>query len=379
MREARLVLAGVVMISVTHGVARFAYGLFVPEFREEFGLSGGMLGVIGAGSYVSYCFGIAASAILATSLGPRVVVVVAGFVAVSGMAVIAAAVAPWMLAVGVLGAGVSTGLSQPPLVDAVARTLDPEKQDRAQAVINSGPGFGISLSGPVALLAAGEWRSAWFAFVVIGVIATVWNAFAIPDKERVQAADEPERLSASWLVRPGSAPLFASAFAIGFSVSAYWTFSRDLVVQAGLSPFASTAFWVVIGVSGIVGAAAGDLVARFGLRRVLPLTLLVTAAVTLLLALAPGSPIPVFGSAALFGAAYIVLTALLLLWAVEVFRERPSAGLAAAFLFLAVGQTLGSITSGVLAEQVGLGITFIAFAAAAAATALIRPGSEIKA
>lgn len=42
------------MIAVTYGLARFAYGLFVPQLREAFDLSPSQLGVIGAGSYAGY-------------------------------------------------------------------------------------------------------------------------------------------------------------------------------------------------------------------------------------------------------------------------------------------------------------------------------------
>jgi hypothetical protein len=36
------------MIAVTYGLARFAYGLFLPEMRESLGLSETILGLIGA-------------------------------------------------------------------------------------------------------------------------------------------------------------------------------------------------------------------------------------------------------------------------------------------------------------------------------------------
>lgn len=375
MREASFVSAGVAMIAVTYGLARSAYGLFVPELREEFGLSSEAVGMIGAGSYVSYCFGIAVAAVASSRLGPRFVVVAAGLVAVAGMAGISAAVSPWMLAVGVLAAGISTGLASPPLADAVAGTLAPESQNRAQTFMNSGTGFGVMLSGPVALLAAGEWRLAWLAFAMIGAVVTVWSGFVVPGG-KPRTADETMRFSIFWLVCPRSAPLFASAFAMGVSVSAYWTFSRDLVVHAGLSQFTSTVFWVVIGVSGIVGAATGDLVTRFGLRKVLPFSLLAVTAATGLLAAAPGNPVSVFNSAALFGAAHILITGLLLLWAVEIFRDRPSAGLGAAFLLLSAGQATGSIAAGMLAGWIGLEATFAVSASVAAATALIKPRPE---
>jgi hypothetical protein len=45
-----LVAPGLAMIAVTYGLARFAYGLFLPEMRESLDLSETALGLIGAGS-----------------------------------------------------------------------------------------------------------------------------------------------------------------------------------------------------------------------------------------------------------------------------------------------------------------------------------------
>jgi uncharacterized MFS-type transporter YbfB len=52
------------LIAVTYGLARFAYGLFVPELRTEFGLDGATAGAIAASSYVAYCVAIAAATLL---------------------------------------------------------------------------------------------------------------------------------------------------------------------------------------------------------------------------------------------------------------------------------------------------------------------------
>jgi hypothetical protein len=42
-----LVAPGLAMIAVTYGLARFAYGLFLPEMRESLDLSESVLGLIG--------------------------------------------------------------------------------------------------------------------------------------------------------------------------------------------------------------------------------------------------------------------------------------------------------------------------------------------
>src|SRR5919112_49060 len=66
-----LVAPGLAMIAVTYGLARFAYGLFVPEMRESLDLSESVLGLIGAGSYAGYCFAVLGALLFTSRVGPR--------------------------------------------------------------------------------------------------------------------------------------------------------------------------------------------------------------------------------------------------------------------------------------------------------------------
>lgn len=378
-----LVAPGLAMIAVTYGLARFAYGLFLPEMRQAFSLSEAVLGLIGAGSYVGYCFAIIIALVFTSRTGPRFMVVVAGAVAVVGMTAVAGAPATWVLALGVLAAGSSSGLASPPMSEAVARSIRPGLQDRANTLINSGTSIGVALSGPAALLLAEQWRLAWAAFASIGLLVLVWNTRVMPPKavsggslDETEAGEVP-RLSVRYLIGAKSVLLYAAATGVGFASAAYWTFSRDLVVQTGdLSVAGSTLFWTVIGVSGIAGGLAGDLVRRLGLARAFRASLLCMAAAVGLLAAAPNVLLLAYLSATLFGSTYIMLTGIVLVWSVTVFHERPSAGLGAAFLLIAVGQILGSLIAGVVAGAAGLPSTFWAFAGVAVLTALIRPRTE---
>ena len=378
-----LVVPGLAMIAVTYGLARFAYGLFLPEIRQAFGLSETLLGLIGAGSYVGYCVTIIIALVFTSRTGPRFMAVVAGTVAVVGMAAVASAPSAWVLALGVLAAGSSSGLASPPMGEAVVRSIRRGLQDRANTLINSGTSIGVALSGPAALLLAEQWRLAWAAFAFIGLLVLLWNARVIPHKavsggpqDQTEAGGVP-RLSVRYLIGARSVLLYVAATGVGFASAAYWTFSRDLVVQTGdLSVAGSTLFWAVIGVSGIAGGLAGDLVRRLGLTRAFRASLLCMAAAVGLLAAAPDVLLLAYLSATLFGSTYIMLTGIILVWSVTVFHERPSAGLGAAFLLLAVGQIMGALIAGGVAGVVGLPPTFWAFAGVAVLTALIRPRTK---
>ncbi|MFT9772875.1 MFS transporter [Brevibacterium casei] len=375
----RLTAAGLCLIAVCYGLARFAYGMFLPAFRAEFGLDAQTAGAIASGSYIAYCVAIVVSTILTPRLGARVVAVSAGAVAAVGTAVVAVAPNALALAAGVLLAGSSTGIASPPLAHAVALFVRSGVRDRTQTVINAGTGAGVALAGPVALLTVGQWRLAWWAFAVIAAVVTVWVARAVPrrgDEPAVAgpgAARRRPRMPGP-LLRAGGVRLIAAAALMGIASSAVWTFGRDLLGGAeGIGPTASAIAWILLGVCGLVGAITGDAVRRLGLRPAWTLSMLVLAAVTIAFALVPGSLATAWTSAAVFGAVYIVLTGLVLIWGTEICADAPAAGVGLGFLVLALGQAIGSPLVGALLAEAGPIPAFSVAAACAALGALIRP------
>ena len=60
-------------MAACYGLARFAYGLFVPAFRDAFDLSSATAGTIASGSYVAYCLGIIAATVATPKFGARAV------------------------------------------------------------------------------------------------------------------------------------------------------------------------------------------------------------------------------------------------------------------------------------------------------------------
>src|ERR687890_1155210 len=113
MSSARLVAPGLALIAVTYGLARFAYGLFLPDMREAFDLSPSLLGLIGAGSYLGYCVAVIISLVYTSRTGPRLMAVCAGAVAVAGMAVVAGSPVGWGLALGEMGTRSRNGAASP--------------------------------------------------------------------------------------------------------------------------------------------------------------------------------------------------------------------------------------------------------------------------
>lgn len=374
-----LIPAGLAIVASTYGLARYAYGLFLPEIQADLGLTATAAGAIASASYAGYLIATLAGSALSGITGPRLPVVLGGAAATAGMAVIAASDSAWSLAVGVLIAGTSPGLAYPPLSDAVLRLVARPQQSRSYAVINSGTSVGVILAGPLALWAGADWRIAWLVFAAFALMATLWNAWLLPTGPYGGSAQDLPRLRPAWFMRDGAGPLFLSATVFGSVTSIYWTFAVDFLADATLlSDFMVKLFWVVIGIAGFAGATAGDLVGRFGLKRVFRLASFAVPAAVVLLLIDPGALSSVLVSGALFGGAFILVTGLFGIWSMHVFHDRPSAGFGATFFLISAGQMIGPPIGGYWADLFGLQATFLAAALLSAAGAFLGPRKDLR-
>ena len=365
---AALVASGVALVGVAFGLARYGYGLLLPEIRTELGLDRGTLGLIGSTAYVSYLLATTAVDRLVARLGLRGTATVGGLLATGGMAMIAAAPGVALLAVGVFVAGAAPALVWPPYLDAVERRLPEGRRDAGHGYVNSGTAYGVALAAPVALAVGAQWRLAWVVFAVCAAAATAWAARQLPGRRA--SGDAPAPGVAALRGRTGTAPLIASTFTLGLSGGAYWTFGVDAVVSGALlEPAGGQAFQIVVGLSGAAGGFAGRLVQARGARVVLVTLVAALAASHVLLAVATG-PAATITSAMMFGAGYIGAVGVTAIWSTRIFPDRPSSGLSVAMFSMGLGLVLGPAAAGLLADRVGLGVVFLL---AAGVTVCVAP------
>ncbi|MCJ1962447.1 MFS transporter [Novosphingobium mangrovi (ex Hu et al. 2023)] len=354
----RIGAVGFGLIAICYGLARFAFGLFLPQIDADLGLGSSLAGIISGGSFAGYCIAILVSAALTQRFGARAVATLAALVAGIGMAGIALAPNPILLAVSVLVAGASTGLASPPMAAAVVAAVREERQDATNTTINAGTSVGVAVSGPIALAMAGQWRLAFGAFAVLAFALGVSAASLLPQTPT----------QSRW---PRTLPRFdramlhliAATFLTGAASTALWSFGSQLVAQRlTWGAAASAALWSVIGAGGIVGAMAGKLVARSGLENV-HTTFLAVMALSIFAVGSELVPAPVaLAGGGLFGAAYVTLTGVYLIWGVRLLPDRPATGLTIAFLMLAVGQTAGAPLFGWLLAALGSNASTAVFA-----------------
>jgi predicted MFS family arabinose efflux permease len=366
-RGLALTVAGTALIACTYGLARFGFGLFVPQFRTALGLSAAAAGLIATGGFASYC----GAALLAQRLVGagrlRLAVLLAGGTATAGCAAVAVSPDAVLLGLAVLVAGSGAGIASPVLVALVAETVPSEQEPRAQTVVNSGTGFGVALAGPVALALADQWRAAWAGFAVLAGLATL--AVLMSSSPGIA----PVRRPASALRLPDLLPPISAAVLFGAGSAAVWTFGRDLVVTAGhLGPLASAGFWTLLGVAGISGALVGDAVRRFAVPATWTFLALLVATATAGLALAPGNPVLATTFGALFGGSYVAASGVLIAWGSQLAPAAPGSANAVVFLALSAGQAAGALLLGTLLDRGGSVATF-AVAAGLAAVSCVLP------
>lgn len=358
-----LTASGLALIGVCYGLARFAYGLFLPAFRDAFRLGGTLSGVIAGGSFAAYCATIIAAAVAVARIGPRPVAVAAGGIAAAGTALVAAAANAGMLAAGVLIAGASTGLASPPLAEAIGRWGPRRHHDRAQAIVNAGPAVGIMASGPVSLLALGHWRAAWACFAVIAAAVTCWVTMSLPGRGEPGGnvgAGRPLGGLAAVAGDRRSWPALGAGALFGAASSAIWSFGREHVIDVGgMSATASVLLWVVLGAAELVGLAAGDLIARHGLAGVWTTSLALLGTASAVIGLLPGVSSAVFVGVAVFGAAYVTLTTVIFFWITRMHPNTAAAAVALGFLMISAGQAVASPVAGALADHVSTAFPFL--------------------
>lgn len=370
-RSFNLVAAAFALTALSYGLARFAYGLLLPQIRQDLALSVTAAGWIGGSAFAAYCVGIVATFICNGKVSPRGLTVMAGAAATLGMGLVVIASSGLALGCGVALAGLSTGLTSPPLASAVAARLDDADRPRANGFINAGTAAGIVFSGLAAILAAGQWRQLYALFALIGIGVTVWLWFAVPRRIEHEVT---QNFSLPMLRRPGVLPLCASAFLMGLASTAIWTFGADILrSEAGFSDQSIAWAWIVLGAAGISGCATGVLTDRFGVARMQHLALAGIAAGTLGLVATGASAIYGLAAMSLFGAAYIVSSGVYLLQGIRLFPDRPDLGLGIPFLVLALGQTAGTPIFGAVLEATGVTAALCIFAAAACVAMLLSP------
>ncbi|MGO1232648.1 MAG: MFS transporter [Marinobacter sp.] len=366
-------LLGAALIAISYGLARFAFGLFVPPIRADLELTPYVVGIIGALPLISFVLASLVAPLCAVRLGARNTAMVSGVFGAVGLGLISQASGAVSLGVGVVACGICTGLMMPALTAAMQVLVNRSMHGRVSSVMNAGTSVGVAISVPVVLFMAGEWRYAYMVFALLAVVGLVATWYFIPSVSRVtpsNAALPPIHAQQWW--RLFRLSLFA--FAMGFVSAAYWIFAPDLASTLGALPSGSTGWlWLGVGIAGLGGAVVADLADRNNPPITQALMLMMLASSLALLAASPGQIIIAVFSALVFGLAYMSLTGLYLMTGIRLLPGRLSLGPVLPFMAVSLGQAAGSPIVGLLVDELGYADAFAIFSAIGVVVALLSP------
>ncbi|WP_088053305.1 MFS transporter [Virgibacillus dakarensis] len=373
MDSKRLIMAGLPMIAVTYGFARFSYGLVLPYLRESLDINPSVAGMISSLSYLAYCIAIIMAMLYMRKVGPRMLILIAGITAAMGMGIISMANGAIVLGIGIFIAGLSTGLSSPPYADVIKEWVDHEKRSPTNTWINAGTSLGTALTGVMVIFLGSNWRLTYLLFTLIAIIILILNYRVIPQTKDTDKNSQAQAFHVTKKDLVNAYPLILSSLLLGISSAAYWTFSRDLLFQMENVPEALTqGFWIIIGLAGVLGGFAGYFSSKIGLLYSYRLSVILLEASSLLLGLFT-NVFPVVISAISFGSSYIFMTGVLIIWGINIFKTNSSFGLGLPFLLLALGQVFGSLIGGVVAGLTGYEAMFIIFAMTGFIALIFKP------
>ncbi|SLN09961.1 Major Facilitator Superfamily protein [Roseivivax jejudonensis] len=377
----RVASAGSAATAIAFGPARVGFGLFLPQFREEFGISTSTAGLISSAGFAAFLMGLIGSYLMILRFGPRAPIVAGMVLALLGLTTAAMAPNALMLALGVFFASASAGLAWTPFNDAAKRALYDEERPEALSVISSGTAVGVMGAGVFALalvLGGFDWRLAWAAFALASGLAALANFIALSDTTGPDGGVT--RAMAERLAERSAIPLFLVAASFGVTNGIYVTFAADRVSGLGglpgLPAEASAAIvFSAYGAAGLIGLATARVKSGIGLAWLLRLLHVGAATSIALIAFVPQSWPGLIVSAGLQGIYVMMLSATLSMWSERLFPAIPSLSFTAALLVTALGNVGGPAIAGIAADSFGAVPMFAATAAVALATALVlKPG-----
>ncbi|WP_369788082.1 MFS transporter [Rouxiella sp. WC2420] len=342
MKNAWLGLTGFTLIAVSYGMARFAWGLMLPDVMRDIAFTPRLAGILSGCSFIAYCIAILVAPLLSAFAGPRLPALMSSLSAAFGLLIIAVAGSQWLLGLGLFIAGMSAGLASPALAAAVSQAIAHRQQPIMNTLINAGTSAGIILSVAVLSWLPGGWRMSCllFAFLALLCAFPVWHILP-KDKPLARYGFFHVILHQRALHR-----MMAIAFFSGIVSAAWWSFGPALLLRLGIKPDIISLLWMTAGAAGITGALTGPLAKIIGMNRVYQFSQCCLAFPLLLIAFSQHFTWWLVPAVALGGAGYVTLSGVLLVWGVSASENSPAVGVSGLFFMLAAGQVVGSMIFG---------------------------------
>lgn len=385
-----IAITGTAVIFACLGLGRFALGMLLPSMGTALDLSYARMGLISTGNFAGYMFAVAMAGTVAQRLGARWAIAL-GLVMVGGSIILVGRAEHYFQILPLyVVTGMGTGLSNVPLMGLVSHWFAKETRGRAAGLMISGNGIAILLAGLYipwinTRLGAEGWRHGWINMGIVVLGVALMSAMLLRNNPREKGTipmGRPEAVPDGATGPQDTCPrkprwimvhlgLIYALFGATYVV--YATFIvTTLVDDYGFSEQVAGNFWAVVGALSIFsGPLFGWLSDRWGRRAgMLMVFTLFTTAYGLV-----GMQLPLiwlYASIALYGiTAWSVPTIMAAAVGDYLGPNRAAKAFGFITLFFGMGQILGPLLAGFIADSSGTFRSAFGMCAAATLTAVI--------
>jgi MFS family permease len=365
-----IAFAGGVAVFCGLGLGRFAFGMMLPSMSASLGLDYGQGGILGFANMLGYLVAVLTVPFVLRRMGTRVTATLGlGAMALSmfGMILTENFIT---LCLFYLITGIGSGAVVLPSMSVMSQWFAPSHRGLASGIVMSGPGFGIILTGfivpklvPWGTLHA--WQSGWLIFGVITAAVAVLTYSMIRNQPHEMGLLPYGRMKAVGAASPAtlSAParlrLLAHMGVIfgiyGATYMLYVTFIVTSMIDSyGMTQQDAGGLWAWFGLLSIFsGILFGWISDQIGRRMGMALAFTVLVAAYLLVGFGGGMA-SLYVSVILFGIAAWSVPVIMAASSGDFFGPAGAANaLAVLMLLFSVGQGIGPVIAGFLAERSG--------------------------
>ncbi len=357
------------------GLARFGYTSVLPAMQTDLNLTNAQSGMLASLNLAGYLCMAAVGGALAARFGPRTVVTLGLLLAGAGMVFTGLAQGYAAIAVWRVVTGIGSGMSNVPVMALIPAWFAAKRRGFATGIAATGSSFGLILVGPLVprlLEAYGDgqgWRVSWFVFGGVALALAALSGVLLRNHPREKgltpfgsvesdsspaAQAGPGSQSISWgrVYRSFAVWYLGLVYiAFGFSYMIYLTFfAKRLIAEGGFASAQAGGLFMTIGwislICGVLWGTVSDVIGRKGALVIVYLFHAVA--------------FTAFGlggfnlSAVVFGLSAWSIPAIVTATCGDVLGPRLApAALGFITLFFGVGQALGPIVAGMMADASG--------------------------
>ncbi|QEE44606.1 YbfB/YjiJ family MFS transporter [Rhizobium sp. WL3] len=350
-------LAGALGMASAMGFGRFSFTPILPGMLAGLPLSSTDAGLIAAGNFAGYLVGAVLGAYGWAAGRERSVALAAlVFTALLQLAM-GLSSSLWLFVLIRFAAGVASAFALIFLSAIVLGHAAARGNDHVQSAHFGGVGAGIALSSLVVLLISasaagsiGGWRLEWSAGAAISlaIAGAVWRLLPAMPSGQAQAIVEPP---VEWKLPLVLVTLAYGLFGFGYVITATFVVTMARLGDAG--PMVEFFSWFLAGLAAAVSLLVWrPFMQRFGLAAVFVTGLLVEAMGVLASVILP-LPFAALVGGVLLGATFLMITAYGLRIGRLLAPRSPRRALAFMTAAFGVGQILGPLVAGAMAERTG--------------------------